>query len=145
MTVEHIGRSTPTAQHFDGVTQRFRFRTAAKSSSSSSFVGLLPPFVSGFDSDGDGRDRGRSYGWLRSGICISGGRPSSLAVLRRVDVGFGSDDQNGQRAIQTFRSVGQTDRRTSGPRQCLSYKVYVTSYMNTWTDLRLEWMILIIG
>ena len=80
MTVEHIGRSTRTAQHFDGVTQRFRFRTAAKSSSSSSsFVGLLPPFVSGFDSDGDGRDRGRSYGWLRSGICISGGRPSSLS------------------------------------------------------------------
>ena len=55
-----------------------------------------------------------------------------LAVSRRVDVGFGSDDQNGQRAIQTFRSVGQTDRRTSGPSQCLSYKVYVTSYMNSW-------------
>ena len=35
-----------------------------------------------------------------------------LAVSRRVDVGFGSDDQNGQRAIQTFRSVGQTDRQT---------------------------------
>ena len=69
-----------------------------------------------------------------------------LAVSRRVDVGFGSDDQNGQRAIQTFRSVGQTDRRTtSGPSQFLSYMVYVTSYMNTWTYLRLQWMILIIG
>ena len=126
MTVEHIGRSTRTAQHFDGVTQRFRFRTAAKSSSSSSssFVGLLPPFVSGFDSDGDGRDRGRSYGWLRVKRDLYFGRTTilPLAVSRRVDVGFGSDDQNGQRAIQTFRSVGQTDRRTSGPRQCLSYK-----------------------